>query len=196
MAPNWWAIVLLLTPGDGAGAADVRGYAGDACTPHVRISFGSPIDAPRPGRAPARLESTTPPSSRLPSPYIRDYGPHAPAWPAPESMPPPREKPSAAEHRSGAAPSAAPGYYDIYPVAPVDASVPAAVRAGLRSVTFWNLSNGLLTLRAGGRAHVLERSKQVTLQLPHPLVWQVDGRKAETISDFADRPELEIVIRR
>jgi hypothetical protein len=111
-------------------------------------------------------------------------------------MPPPREKPRAAQHRSGAAPSPARGYYDIYAVDSADASAQASLREGLRSVTFWNLSNTPLTLRAGGIAHVLDRRKPVTLQLPHPFLWQVDGRKAETVSEFGDRPGLEIVIRK
>jgi hypothetical protein len=145
-----------------------------------------PRSTPRASSATAPAANTPASPSRLPSNFLRDYAPEAPAASPIEPSSAPR-KPEASEERKH--------YYDAYFVAG-DPSAVRQVSEGSRSVCFWNLSPSRLTLQVEGKAYTLDRDKKVTLDLPREFTWQVNGRAAESTAFEDDRTAMEIVIRR
>jgi hypothetical protein len=157
------------------------------------VSAAKPEQAPPPHATPRTSPAHTPaaPSSspsRLPSNYSRDYAPEIPPAPGIEPSSPPR-RPEVFESIEKK------HYYDAYFSAGDDVTAVRRARDDNRSVCFWNLTAGRLSIRVEGKPYVLDRGKQLTLDLPRQFRWQVDGRQAESVVFEDDRAALEIVIR-
>lgn len=151
-----------------------------------------PIRMPPASPSPDSLQTPPPVTRQPPPPPVR----RAPGIAVPESAPPSEGGPVVPPGRPQPVPVPV-RTTSLKPTTNYFTSHPSEASRGARdgTVTFWNLSNGPLTLRAGGRSQTVASGRSLALELARDFVWQVNDRPEE-VGRVGEGAGLTILIRK
>src|SRR5262249_27248228 len=155
--------------------------------PPVVVQPPAVVTQPPPAPLPADQPPVRPPQRRPAGTAVPESAPPSERGPV---VPPTRPTMPPAPGSSTSMKVDQPRYSDYSGGAKADSA-----RGGC-AVTFWNLTDNQVTLRAGGQTRSLPRGRSVTLPMTRDFVWQVNRRAERTGQVPPEESTLTVLIRR